>query len=200
LTLSTQFGSATKKLNYISPPSLAQTFPSNYIAQGYLVSLSFATTGATTYSSSGTLPAGLSLNSATGLLTGTANREGIYKFSITASNEVGSDTKSYTIDVDKPTPRALSANIYYATKISALSATNRSSLDRLIKRIKAVAQINLAATITISGGDGISGRNLTASRHDQVKKYLEASGIQIKSVTSIPGSANKIGVTASWVR
>ena len=200
LTLSTSFGSASKKLNYISPPSLAQTLPSNYIAQGDLVSLSFATAGANTYSSSGTLPAGLSLNIATGLLTGTASKEGIYNFSITASNEVGSDTKSYTIDIDRPAPKAISSNIYFSTKVSALSATNHSSLDRLVNRINAIAPRNLAATITISGGNDTSQRDLTILRHDQVKKYLEASGIRIKSFTSIPGSPNKIGVTASWVR
>lgn len=200
LTLSTSFGSATKKLNYISPPLLAQTLPSNYLAQEDLVSLSFAATGATSYSSVGTLPVGLTLNSLTGALTGKADKEGVYIFSITASNSVGSDTKSYTIDVDKPTPRALSANIYFAHRVVSLSATNRSSLDRLIKRIKAVAPRNLSATITITGGDGGSARNLTSLRHDEVKKYLDASGIRIKSVTSIPGNPNKIGVTASWVR
>lgn len=200
LSIKTSFGTSSSTVNYVSPPTLAVALPSTYIAQGDQVSLSFAATGATSYSSTRTLPVGLTLNSLTGSLTGKADKDGVYIFSITASNEVGSDTKSYTIDVDKPTPRALSANIYYATKVSALSATNRSSLDRLIKRIKAVAPRNLPATITVSGGDGGAGRNLTTLRHDQVKKYLEASGIQIKSFTSIPGSANKIGVTASWVR
>jgi hypothetical protein len=200
LTLQTAFGSTSFKLKFIDPPILPVNIEVPYIAEGDFASLSFSSYGATSYISSGALPNGLKLNQATGQISGLATQAGIYTFYITATNEVGSDTKKYTIDIDRPAPKAITSSIYFSTKVAALSATNLSSLDRLINRIKAMAPRNLAATITISGGNDNSRRDLTTLRHDQIKRYLEASGIRIKSVTSIPGSPNKIEVTASWVR
>lgn len=200
ITFSTSFGASTSIVTYVSPPILAVALPSTYIAQGDQVSISISAVGASSYSANGTLPIGLTLNPSTGAITGRAEREGIYAFAVTATNSVGSDTKNYTLNVDRPTPRALSANIYFAHKATSLSATNRSSLDRLINRIKAVEPRNLSATILVSGGDAGSRANLTSERFNQVKRYLEASGMRIKSVSSLPGSANKFGVFVNWVR
>lgn len=199
-TVTTSFGSTTFKVTFVAPPILAASISSGYIAQGDAVNLSYAATGATSYSASGSLPQGLSFNTTTGALTGTATKEGAYSFSITATNAVGSDTKSYALDIDRPTPKALTANLYFASKTTSLSPSNRSGLDRLIAKVKAVAPRNLSATITMAGGAGNSKTALTTTRHDQIKRYLEASGIKVKSATSISGNANKVEVTIAWIR
>ena len=200
MTLTTPFGSTTSKLTYLEPPSLKATLPAGYIAQGDLVSLSLSATGATSYSSSGSLPSGVSLNTTTGLLSGIATKEGIYNFSITASNAAGSDTKNYTLDIDRPTPRPITTNLYFSHKNSTLSPSNKASLDRLITRINSVAPRNLSATITMTGGAGNTRTSLTTTRHNQIKAYLESQGIKIKNTTSATGSANKIEITAGWGR
>lgn len=200
MTLTTDFGSTTSKLIYLDPPSLNATLSPPYIAQGDAVSISFAATGATSYSSSVGLPKGLFLNPSTGLLSGTAIKEGIYNFSITATNAVGSDTKSYNLDIDRPTPKAISTNLYFAHKNTSLSASNKASLNRLIARVKAVTPRNLSATITMTGGSGNTKNSLAPTRHDQIKAYLDSQGIQSKTSRSNIGSANKIVILVSWER
>jgi len=200
MTLTTPFGSTTSKLTYLEPPSLAASISSGYIAQGDAVNLSYAATGSTSYSASGILPHGLSFNTSTGALSGIATKEGIYNFSITASNAAGSDSKNYTLDIDRPTPKALNANLYFASKITSLSPSNRSGLDRLIAKVNTVAPRNLSATITMAGGAGNSKTSLTTTRHEQIKRYLEASGIKVKSATSTSGNTNKVEVTVTWMR
>ena len=200
IKLTTPYGSTTFKVKYVAPPILAASVPTGYIAQGDAVNISYAATGATSYSSSGILPQGLSFNTTTGALTGTATKEGAYSFSITATNAVGSDTKNYTLDIDRPTPKALTANLYFAFKTTSLSESNKSALDRLIAKVKAVAPRNLSATITMAGGAGNLKTDLTTTRHDQIKGYLEALGIKVKSATSTSGNANKVEVTIAWIR
>jgi serine protease len=58
-------------------------------------SFTFTASGspASTFSISGTLPPGLSLNSATGVLSGTPTSGGTYVLTITASNGVGADAE-----------------------------------------------------------------------------------------------------------
>ena len=49
--------------------------------------------------SDGELPPGLSLDAASGVLSGTATKAGEYSFSLTATNDHGADTKHYTVSV-----------------------------------------------------------------------------------------------------
>ena len=200
MTLTTAFGTTTSKLTYLEPPSLntALTFP--YIAQGDLVSLSFSATGADSYISSKSLPPGLNLETSNGLLSGIANKEGIYEFSITAKNEVGSDTKHYTLEVDRPTPKSLNANIYFSYKSTSLSASNKISLDRFIAKLKSVAPRRLGSTITINGGLEKEIDNTSATRDLRITEYLEASGIKVLNYLSKNGDKNKFQITANWIR
>jgi hypothetical protein len=68
-----------------------------------------AATSGVTYSYSGTLPTGLTLNTSTGALTGTPTSEGPFTFTITATNTAGTVSRSFTlaganVNVSPPPP------------------------------------------------------------------------------------------------
>jgi hypothetical protein len=72
---------------------------------GQTYNLQFTASGATPTSwtvSSGTLPAGLTLNSSNGLLSGTPTATGDYSFKISATDGTQSDTQTYTMSVVEP--------------------------------------------------------------------------------------------------
>jgi hypothetical protein len=72
---------------------------------GAAYTMQFSVSGASSASwsvSQGSLPAGLSLNSSTGQLTGTPAATGDFNFKITASNGDRSDTRSYSLAVVQP--------------------------------------------------------------------------------------------------
>jgi IPT/TIG domain len=200
IKISTPFGSTSSRLSYIDPPVLKPIAAGVYIAQGDEVKLSFATVGATSYSAAGVLPSGLQINSSTGNLFGVAQREGIFNFSITASNLVGSDTKMYSLSIDRATPKAISANIYFGHKNSSLSLSNKATLDRLVLRIMKVAPRNLLPTLTIGVTPKSNEGTLSINRQNLIKSYLESQGIKFRSVILTSGSPNRISTSISWQR
>jgi hypothetical protein len=82
--------------------------------------------GAATWSvASGSLPAGLTLNGSTGLLSGTATSTGDYSFQIKAASGDRSDTQTYTLSVLEPlriapvTANVAEVGISFALQLSA---------------------------------------------------------------------------------
>ena len=58
-------------------------------------------TGSTTYSASGTLPTGLSLNSSSGAITGTPSASGTFNFTVTATDSLGSTgARAYSVTIN----------------------------------------------------------------------------------------------------
>ena len=51
---------------------------------------------------SGSLPEGLSLDAGTGVISGTSTAEGGSTFTVTAANAYGSDSREFTLNIDKP--------------------------------------------------------------------------------------------------
>ena len=78
--------------------------PDAYLNQSYSATISASGTSPITWSASSKIPAGLSMNSSTGEISGVPTTEGNYTFSVTAKNDYGTDTKFYTMNVwDVPT-------------------------------------------------------------------------------------------------
>jgi Putative Ig domain len=61
----------------------------------------------TSYNATG-LPAGLSVNTTTGVISGTPTTAGIYSVAISATNSGGSDTKTLTLTINNPIPTTTS--------------------------------------------------------------------------------------------
>lgn len=76
------------------------------VGKPYADAISANGSPAPTYSiTSGALPAGLTLDSATGAITGTPKRHGTYTFTIAATNAVGAMSHSFTLSTNNVKPR-----------------------------------------------------------------------------------------------
>lgn len=81
-------------------------------------------TGTITWSTSGTLPPGITINSSTGVLSGTPTTTGTYTFTIIATDGIGcSGTHTYTIDINCPTITIAPATLPDGTVNTAYSQT-----------------------------------------------------------------------------
>lgn len=160
-------GSSTKPTNMIEGdiwmrvPTTGPVAPTitttvlNTITQGASFTQSLAVSGTSPFTFSlaaGSLPAGLSLNSSTGAITGTPTAAGSYSFTIQANNAVGSDTQAYTGTV---TASAVVPNI---TTTALDSLTQGTAFSQSL-----AATGTSPLTWTISAGTLPSGLSLNGS-------------------------------------
>ena len=96
----TPTGSGTVK---IAPTITTESLPDGEVGEPYTETILAATGDASiTWSvSNGSLPAGLSL-SEDGKITGTPTTEGTSTFTVTATNNIGSDSREFTLKIEKP--------------------------------------------------------------------------------------------------
>ena len=85
-------------------PTITTTSLSNGTAEAaYSTTLLADGTAPITWSvTSGSLPEGLSLDAGTGVISGTPTAEGGSTFTVTAANAYGSDSREFTLNIDKP--------------------------------------------------------------------------------------------------
>ncbi len=86
---------------YVDPPVITTlTLPNGTVGTAY--SATVQTTGAgpiTLAVTAGALPAGMTLDAATGSLSGTPTAAGTYTFTVTATNQYGTDSHEYTVTI-----------------------------------------------------------------------------------------------------
>lgn len=100
-TASKAFSITTKDL----PPTITTNSLSNAISgQAYSATIEGTGKSVTWTVSTGALPAGLSLDAATGTISGTPTTDGTSTFSLSASNTGGTVTKNFTLVVDIANP------------------------------------------------------------------------------------------------
>ena len=86
------------------PPKITTTslLPGGTVGTAYSQPLAATGNDTITWSVSGTLPAGLKLDTSTGTISGTPTTADTYTFTVTATNNSGSDSKAFTLTVTQP--------------------------------------------------------------------------------------------------
>ncbi len=166
-------------LNINSAPAITSANNTKF-AQGIAGSFNVTSTGtpAATYSvTSGTLPAGVTLDSTTGLLSSTVNAAvGTYVFTISASNGVGTAaTQSFTLTI------AAQAAPVFTSAASASFASGTSSTFTF------VATGNPKPTYTVTSGSLPAGVALNSTTGVLIISNTAAAGTYNFSVTAANG-------------
>lgn len=141
-------------------PAAVSTVALNAMSQGVAFSQTLTATGDApiTWSvSAGTLPAGLTLNASTGVLSGTPTGSGAFSFTVRASNDAGSGTKTFTgtIVASGSAPVVSSTALNPLTQGVAFSQTLTAAGSTPITW--AVTAGTLPAGLTLSSGGVLSG-------------------------------------------
>ncbi len=151
-------------------------------------SLTFTTTGATgvTWSvSSGALPAGLSLNTDTGVLSGTPTQTGDAQFQIKASSGTRSDVQTYTLPVVEPlrvTKPAVAAEAGLPVSLTLAATGGRAPYTW--------SATGLPAGLTLDAATGAISGTPTAARPATVKVSVkDALGLVNTLDVSFPVAA-----------
>ena len=125
ITASNAGGSASQSFSLtVNQSPVITSGNSATFTAGALSTFSVTATGfpAPTFNTSGALPGGVTLNSATGSLSGTPSAGGIFSFTIMANNTAGSASQSFTLTVNQ-SPVINSANAATFTAGAAGSFT-----------------------------------------------------------------------------
>ena len=84
----------------------------------------------TSYTASATLPDGLTLDSSTGIISGTPTKKGDFTFRVTATNSYGSDSKYFTMNIhDVPTLTTTSFTGYVGYAFSGTLAASSGTVS-----------------------------------------------------------------------
>ncbi|QRY42339.1 putative Ig domain-containing protein (plasmid) [Microbacterium hominis] len=86
---------------YVAPPVITtMSLPNGTVGTAFSATVTATSSVPVAYAvSSGSLPPGLTLDATTGTISGTPTTEGTFTFAVTATNAVGSDTRTYTVRV-----------------------------------------------------------------------------------------------------
>jgi hypothetical protein len=204
LTITTPYGSAIKDLTLVEPPVFKKvTMP--YISRGVATSIDASASDSTSYQlTTGSLPNGLTLDIATGKISGTPLVDGVFTVGMTATGPGGSTTSTLTLDVDRKTPAAMSTNVRFTFGSGALSSSSITSLKRFADKVIAVAPRGITPTVTLVGGSKgnrkISGSEIEKLRHKAIVDALVKAGIsKVTSKSGVdPNQSYLVKVTFEW--
>ncbi|SFA99020.1 Putative Ig domain-containing protein [Collimonas sp. OK607] len=134
-------------------PTAEAAYTTTLTAVGGTAPYSFAVAG-------GALPSGLTLNSATGVLSGTANQSGSFTFNIRASDSSSgagapfSATVSYTLNVGAPTI-AVTPGVMAAAKVNVAYSQQFTAGGGIAPYTYAIAVGSLPAGLTLNTATGL---------------------------------------------
>jgi probable HAF family extracellular repeat protein len=149
----------------------------------------FAATGAPApaFSVSPALPGGLSLNAATGVLSGTPvlSTGGIYTLTVTATNGVNPDaTESFTLTIEDLRP---------ASSIALMSSLNPSTVGQSVAFTATVSGQSPTGTVTFTDGGNPIGNPIALSGGSASVTTTALIGGSHSIVASYSGDANNLG-------
>lgn len=202
IRVTTPYGADLATIDYLTVPKpVFNMFTMPYLSEGAPALLPFTATNASTYSLIGALPSGLSLDTQTGLISGTPTTDGIFNFFIVASGLCGDTSQLVELDVDKETPNATSHRINLLTGTSCLNDSSKASLELFLEKVKALSPRNLVPDIFISGGGISNGSDLGDDRLDCVCDLLLEEEVYGNVISGeFTGSPNRIEIIVYWAR
>ena len=203
ITVTTPYGSAVAYIDYVSAPKPKyEPIRIPYLAQGDSINLPFAATGALSYSLTGKLPQGLSFNTSTGLISGVASENGIFIFTMVAEG-CGETSQLVELDIDAPTPNAISHRINFNRNSCTIPDAAKESLERFLEKAKGLSPRNIIPEIYVSGGGKASDPNgpLADCRQEAICDFLLLENLLGDVLSDVfTGSENRIEIIVYWPR
>ena len=204
ITVTTEDGSATATINYSTankPKFLPIRMP--YLSQGVEVDLDFEAENSSSFRLIGKLPAGLTLNASSGKISGVPFENGIFVFDLAAIGPCGETMTFVELDVDAPTPNAMSHRINFLPGSCQMSDSARASFEAFILKIKGISPRNIIPDIFISGGSKNSDPNspIATCRQESLCDLLLIEDLTGDILTDVfTGSENRIEIIVYWSR
>lgn len=157
-------------------PTITTTSLSNGTAEAaYSTTLLADGTAPITWSvTNGSLPEGLSLDASTGVISGTPTAEGGSTFTVEAANDYGSDSREFTLSIDKP----------------VVIPVTGVKLDKTSLTLQETDSATLTATVE---PDNATNKNVNWESSDTSIATVDASG----KVTAISAGSATITATAA---
>ncbi len=166
-----------------TPTITTTSLPNGTAEAAYSTTLLADGTAPITWSvTSGSLPEGLSLDASTGMISGTPTAEGGSTFTVTAANAYGSDSREFTLSIDKP----------------VVIPVTGVKLDKTSLTLQETGSDTLTVTVE---PDNATSKNVNWESSDTSIATVDASGkvtaISAGSVTITVAAADGSGVSAS---
>lgn len=141
------------------------------------------------FSVEGTLPAGVTLNAQTGILSGRVEKSGEYAFTVKAANKLGADERAFTLVIGE-NKRALTPQLGWTSWFAYL---NDISQAKVVAEAKAMVDTGLAARgyafVNIDTG-------WQGNRTDWRKHGLEANEKLFPDMTKLVADIHALGLKA----
>ncbi len=158
-----------------TPTITTTSLPNGTAEAAYSTTLLAEGTAPITWSvTSGSLPEGLSLDASTGVISGTPTAEGVSTFTVTAANAYGSDSREFTLNIDKP----------------VVIPVTGVKLDKTSLTLQETDSATLIATVE---PDNATNKNVNWESSDTSIATVDASG----KVTAISAGSATITATAA---
>jgi len=181
-----------------TPPVISTTSPLTVGSVGAAYSVTLGVTGTTpiTFSiSAGALPAGISLNAGSGVISGTPTAAGTFNFTVQASNSAGSVTKAFTVTVNSAPSITTSSpmtsgtlGVAYSLTLSA-TGTGPITWSVIAGSLPAGLALNAASGV-ISGTPTVNGTStFTIQALNGAGSNSKQFGLTIGSVPAITSTS-----------
>jgi hypothetical protein len=204
ITVTTPHGLAVAYIDYVSVPKPRfETIRMPYLSQGSAINLPFQASNVTSYGVIGSLPSGLSLDSSTGAVTGVPTENGIFILTLTASNLCGQTQQFVELDIDAPTPNAISHRINFLSGSCSIPDSAKASLEAFLTKAKGLSPRNIIPEIYVSGGGKASDPNspLADCRQEAICDFLLLEDLLGEVLSDVfTGAENRIEIIVYWPR
>ncbi len=204
IRVATPFGADVAIIEYVSVPKPRfETIRIPYLAQNSPVDLLISASNTSSYRIDGQLPSGLSFNSVSGRVSGLPTENGIFVFTIVASGICGDTSQVIELDLDAPTPNAISHRINFLPGSCDIPDSAEASLQRFLEEAKGISPRNIIPEIYVSGGfkSGDPDSELAKCRQNAICDFLLLEELLGQILTDVfNGSENRIEIIVYWPR